>query len=53
MLSYESVYGMGAVDYEAIERGLLAEMFQGGSEDGNALAWRERIVVEFTSKSVA
>jgi hypothetical protein len=36
MSSYESIYGMGAVDYEAIERGLMAEMFQGVTEDIDA-----------------
>jgi hypothetical protein len=36
MTSYESVYGMGVVDWDAIEKGLMAEMFQGGTEDGDS-----------------
>lgn len=31
--SYESVYAMGGVDWDAVEKGLMAEMFQGGAED--------------------
>lgn len=31
--SYESVYAMGGVDWDAVEKGLMAEMFQGGTED--------------------
>lgn len=27
--SYESVYGSGSVDWEAVEAGLLSEMFEG------------------------
>jgi hypothetical protein len=33
MSSYESVYGMGSVDWDVVEKGLMAEMFQGGSEE--------------------
>jgi hypothetical protein len=33
MASYESVYGMGSVDWDVVEKGLMAEMFHGGSEE--------------------
>ncbi|KAG8799664.1 hypothetical protein FRC17_007072, partial [Serendipita sp. 399] len=33
MVSYESIYGLGAVDWDAVEKGLMAEMFQGGVEE--------------------
>lgn len=36
MSSYESVYGMGGVDWDAVEKGLMAEMFQGGPEDADS-----------------
>ena len=36
MSSYESVYGMGGVDWDAVEKGLMAEMFQGGAEDADS-----------------
>ena len=31
--SYESVYGSGSVDWEAVEAGLLSEMFEGRMND--------------------
>ena len=31
--SYESVYGSGSVDWEAVEAGLLSEMFEGRTSD--------------------
>jgi hypothetical protein len=31
--SYESVYGSGSVDWEAVEAGLLSEMFEGRTGD--------------------
>ena len=31
--SYESVYGSGSVDWEAVEAGLLSEMFEGRATD--------------------
>ena len=31
--SYESVYGSGSVDWEAVEAGLLSEMFEGRTTD--------------------
>jgi hypothetical protein len=36
MTSYESIYGMGGVDWDAVEKGLMAEMFQGGAEDADS-----------------
>lgn len=33
MSSYEAIYGMGAVDWDAVEKGLMTEMFQGGVEE--------------------
>ncbi|KAG9047301.1 hypothetical protein FS842_000675 [Serendipita sp. 407] len=33
MVSYESIYGLGGVDWDAVEKGLMAEMFQGGVEE--------------------
>lgn len=33
MSSYESVYGMGTVDWDIVEKGLMAEMFQGGGDE--------------------
>jgi hypothetical protein len=32
MSSYESIYGMGPVDWDIVEKGLMAEMFQGATE---------------------
>ena len=31
--SYESVYGSGSADWEAVEAGLLSEMFEGRTTD--------------------